>query len=336
MLDYIRRLEHAMASKEYSQAYIAQCVNYAYKLKNKKLPVIFDTEHFAKLVGYDSAEEFNLLLESKMYEYKEIPKKNGYRILSIPHHNLKTIQKWMLENLISKIQVSPNSRGFIKNTSLYDNAIKHIGKDVVITLDIKDFYPSIKKANIYRIFRGLGYTQEISKTFTDLTMTNSGLPQGAPTSPYLAHIVCKKLDKKITDLLNGLNACDFTRYADDITISGNVEIIKKIDGIIGILNSEGFEVNHYKTRIQPSSRKQLVTGLVVNKKVNIPRSYIRRIKQEIYYCKKFGVNSHMEKEGIYKSNYKLYLFGKAYYIKMINPELGEKLLNDLYSVDWPY
>lgn len=80
----------------------------------------------------------------------------------------------------------------------------------------------------------------------------------------------------------------------------------------------------------------MVTGLVVNEKVNVPRSYIRKLKQEIHYCKKYGVYSHMKRAEINKSNYKLFLFGKAYYIKMINKKLGEKSLRELHDIDWPY
>lgn len=335
MLGYISRLRQTMEFQGYSKEYINECSDYALKLLNKGLPVIFNREHFAYLIGTNLVELENLL-KSDMYQVVQIPKKEGHRRLFIPNHNLKFIQKWMLTNVITKIKISRYSRGYIENTSLVDNAIKHVKKDYVITLDIKDFYPSVKKSTLYRIFRSLGYTKDLSKLFLDLLVTNQGLPQGAPSSPYLSHVVCKKLDMRIVNVLKGLKNCDFTRYADDITFSGGFEIIDKVDKIIQIINSEGFEINHSKTRIQPRTKKQLVTGLVVNKKVNIPREYIRRLKQEIYYCKKYGVNAHMMREEIFKSNYKLHLFGKAYYIKMINKQLGEKFLSDLHSIDWPY
>ncbi|MBX0315490.1 reverse transcriptase family protein [Planococcus glaciei] len=335
MSNYIEKLKKRMLQQELPNDYIEECISYATKLLNKGLPVIFDSEHFAKLVGINY-EDLRKLTISDNYKEVKIPKKNGIRTLLIPNQDLMFVQKWMLVNLISKVKISKHSRGFIKNTSLVDNAKHHVKKEYVITLDIKNFFSSIHNVVVYRIFRSLGYTKELSGLFTKLLVTKDGLPQGAPTSPYLSHIVCKKLDRKIFIELKSLKNCDFTRYADDITISGEYDITEKIENIIGIIESLGFEINLKKKRHQLRSQQQMVTGLVVNDKVNIPKSYIRKLKQEIYYCKKYGVNSHMNKTNINNSNYKLFLFGKAYYIKMINKDLGEKFLKELDEIDWPY
>ncbi|CRK83036.1 reverse transcriptase family protein [Neobacillus massiliamazoniensis] len=335
MHDYLIKLKSAMQSQGCPPNYINDCTKYASKLLNKGLPVIFDREHFSRLIGF-KLEELEELLKKDNYRVVKIPKKDGHRDLYIPNPRLKLIQKWMLMNLISKVKISKHARGFITDTSLVDNAIEHVNKDFVVSLDIRDFFPSINKYRVYRIFRSLGYCNDLAGIFTALLVTNNGLPQGAPTSPYLSHIVCKKLDSRISKELKHFEGCSFTRYADDFSISGGNEILEKISNIIYIISSEGFELNFSKTRIQSNSQKQLVTGLVVNEKVNVPSSYKRRLKQEIYYCKKYGVNSHMKRLGINKSNYKLYLYGKAYYIKMINQKLGEKFLSELNEIDWPY
>jgi RNA-directed DNA polymerase len=338
MLEYTEKMKRTMLEQGFSDDYVEKCTSYASKLLNKGLPVIFNSEHFSKLVGI-TIEDLKNLITNDNYRKVKIPKKNGKRTLFIPNQKLKSVQKWMLINLISKVKISRFSRGFIENMSLIDNAKHHLKKEYVITLDIQNFFSSIHNVEVYRIFRSLGYTKELSSIFTKLLVTENGLPQGAPTSPYLSHIVCKKLDRKIFEELKSLKSfrnCDFTRYADDITISGDYEIIDKMKNIIEIIKSEGFDINSLKTRCQPRSKKQVVTGLVVNEKVNVPRSYIRKLKQEIYYCKKYGVNSHMKRTGIEKSNYKLFLFGKAYYIKMINKKVGEKFLRELQDIDWTY
>ena len=335
MLEYIEKMKQVMVKKGFSDDYVEKCISYASRLLNKGLPVIFNSEHFVKLVGI-TLEDLENLITNDNYRKVKIPKKNGMRTLQIPNQKLKSVQKWMLINLISKVKISRHSRGFIENMSLIDNAKHHVNKEYVITLDIKNFFSSIHNVEVYRIFRSLGYTKELSNIFTKLLVTENGLPQGSPTSPYLSHIVCKKLDRKIFEELKSLKNFDFTRYADDITISGDYDIVDKTKNIIGIIESEGFEINPLKKRCQPRSQKQMVTGLVVNDKVNVPKSYIRRLKQEIYYCKKYGVNSHMIRSGINNSNYKLFLFGKAYYIKMINKKLGEKFLRELHKIDWTY
>ena len=115
-------------------------------------------------------------------------------------------------------------------------------QECLITIDIKDFFPSIRFKTVYRIFSYFGYTNDMAYVFAKLCTKEELLPQGSPTSPYISNIVCLKLDKRLLKLTQSLNA-DYTRYADDMTISGYKNIDKYIDLIEKIINDEGFQLN---------------------------------------------------------------------------------------------
>ena len=172
---------------------------------------------------------------------------------------------------------------------------------------------------MYNLFRYYGYTKEVSTLFTKICTYDGSLPQGAPTSPYLANLICKKLDKRLSKLASLIDAT-YTRYADDITFSGSHKILSYIPVIQKIILNEGFTVNEKKTRAINKSNRQIVTGLVVNNdSVKVQSKYKKVLRQHIYYCKKFGVDYHLShRDGNEKSaNFKEYLFGMAYFIKMV-------------------
>ncbi|ODP27610.1 RNA-directed DNA polymerase [Paenibacillus nuruki] len=271
--------------------------------------------------------------------YKEIsiPKKRlgEYRDISIPAQGLKYIQRWILDNILYNIPVSEVCTGFVKEKSIIDNAKKHINKDCVINMDIKDFFPSITYNDVFFIFKYYGYTNEVSFLLSKLCSYKGSLPQGAPTSPYISNIISYKLDVRFMLLAKKLKA-DYSRYADDITISGNKYLVKYLKVFKNILIEEGFKVNERKTRIQYSNKRQEVTGIIVNNKLSVPKETKQYLRQQIYYCKRFGVNSHLARIGIQKSNYKEHLYGMAFFIKMIQQEEGENMLNNLNDIDWDY
>ena len=162
------------------------------------------------------------------------------------------------------------------------------------------------------------------------------LPQGSPASPCLSNLVCLKLDARLSSLAQKYKAI-YSRYADDITFSGNGGI-KEIENItIKILKEEGFRLNPKKTRIAYKYQRQEVTGLIVNgENVRVSKQYKRMLYQEIYYCIRFGVQSHMKRIKCEKSFYKEHLYGKAYFVNMVEKAEGEKLFALLSSIQWDY
>ena len=106
--------------------------------------------------------------------------------------------------------------------------------------------------------------------------------------------------------------------------------------ITKIIHEETFVVNEKKTRYAYYFQKQEVTGLIVNKKVSVPKEYLKELNKEIYYCKKFGVSSHLKKTENHKSFFKEYMYGKAYFINMVDKEFGQKILRELATILWEY
>lgn len=234
------------------------------------------------------------------------------------------------------MEVSDFATGFEKNKSIKNNAQIHLNQECVINIDIANFFPSIDMQKVYKIFRKAGYSKSVAYCLALVCTDDNKLPQGAPTSPRLANIYCKKLDCRMNGLCKKYNA-RYSRYADDITISGNKNIKNCLKIVNNIIQEEGFTLNDRKTRIQKKGQRQEVTGLNLNSgKVTIPKKYKRELEQEIYYCKKFGVSSHLEHIQVKKAFYKEHLYGKAYFINMIEPEVAKKILEELDSIEWSY
>lgn len=319
--------ETALLLKEYNE-----------RLQSNDVPIIYNLRHLRKILKIRKRDQ-NKYFGSERNEYHcfNIPKKSGgVRKIEAPSDKLKSYQLWIKESILDKIKISENAKGFKKACSILNNAEKHVGKELVINLDLKDFFPSIQYHQVYKIFAYLGYTKEVAHLLTQLCINKDNvLPQGSPASPIISNIVSLKLDKRLSGLAASYE-CDYSRYADDITFSGNKGIKKMLPLVKSIITEEGFEVNENKLRLQYSFQRQEVTGLVVNKCVKVSPKLQHELDYAIYYCKKFGVENHMKKIGCTRSFYKEHLYGIAYFVKMINDEQGNCYLNQLDLIKWPY
>lgn len=335
---YINVLKESLSNSNKGKAYTLACVNYAERLIDNNLPVIFDIKHLSLLLGIDlQFLTFIMISECSQYRESTIPKKSGgIRVLCVPSITLKYIQRWILDNILSNIRISNYATGFCEKKSILTNAIPHINKDCVINMDIKDFFPSITIDTIFKIFYYYGYTREVSFALAKLCSYEGVLPQGSPASPYLSNIVCLKLDKRLSALAQKYES-DYTRYADDITISGNYGLSNCIGIIKDILLDEGFTANEKKTRIAYKYQRQEVTGLVVNdSEVRVNKKYKKALMQQVYYCSKFGVSNHLKKIGSNKPFFKEHMYGKAFFIYMVEPDEGKKFLDLLDEIEWDY
>lgn len=186
------------------------------------------------------------------------------------------------------------------------------------------FFPSIKFGVIKKYFSKLGYSKDIANALASLCIFENHLPQGAPTSPYLANLVCADMDNRIKKLCLKYNL-KYTRYADDITISGNNNVFWVKNVVEKILNSYRFEINRDKTvLLKPGDRKR-VTGIIVNEKISVQKDVIRELRKNIYYIKKYGLHSHLERinfEGV-ELEYLSKLYGIVSFIKMVDLEKGK-------------
>lgn len=246
-----------------------------------------DLNEFSNEIKISEAGIKKYLAFSEHYYFTYgIPKKTGgERLIAQPNRELKAIQGWILRNILDKLSTSDASKGFELGSSIYNNAFPHMGSNVILSLDIENFFPSIPARKVYGVFHSLGYSSRISSALTSLCTFDGGLPQGSPASPKLANLVCTKLDLRIQGYA-GKNGMIYTRYADDITLS--CQSIKKIDKaksfIQTIIVDEGFRVNKKKTRLLGLRKRKAVTGLVVNSnKVGVGRKIYRDIRVKIHH-----------------------------------------------------
>jgi len=308
------------------KAYIERCLNYARPLFERNLPIIYDQEHLAQLVGY----EYDYLLRvsnscETFYRKFKIPKKrNGFRTIVEPLPSLKEIQRWILDNILYSCPVSRFAKGFVKDRSTKENARFHRGQKMVLTVDIKDFFGSIKAGKIYRFYENLGYCSSVTYLLTELCVYRRALPQGAPTSPALSNLIAFRIDARLSGY-SLKHKIRYTRYADDLTFSGEFNCNSLIGFIRKVLADEKLVLNENKTRLMLPHRRQEVTGIVINKKIQSPREMRRKLRFEIYYIDKYGLDSHLAHAKITKTNYLQHLRGIAHYILFLNAKDNDAL-----------
>ncbi len=219
------------------------------------------------------------------YRKHEIPKKTGgKRILNIPSRSLKKLQKVILLKLLYKEKVHPCSYAYRKGKSIVDNAKVHCNSSVIIKMDIRDFFPSVKSEKVNRLFLKLGWNEEASNKLTELCTWENGLPQGAPTSPAISNIILYQLDKKLFSIAQNFQA-RYSRYADDLTFSLNEDKPEVIRSIIKLtqlaVEKEGFRINFKKGKINVIRKyqSQRVCGITVNNsKPTLSRKERRKIR----------------------------------------------------------
>lgn len=308
-----------------SEEYCIQQLEYAKQLFDKNFPVIYNQVHFCKLVGYE--EEYIYAASNqpeKFYRTFFIPKKNGeWRKIDEPLPSLKEIQNWIYQEILCNVKISPYAKAYVKGKSIKDNARFHKKQKKVLSMDIKDFFPSIGFKKVLNVFRNIGYRENVAVLLANLCCLNGSLPQGAPTSPILSNIIAGKLDSKIVDYISNTKI-RYTRYADDLTFSGDFAEGDLIKNVERIANRLGFKINEEKIRIRKRNQRQEVTGIVVNEKMQLSRKIRKRIRSDMYYIQKYGVESHLEHIGETRKNYLYHMMGVVSYAAFINP-YDEKL-----------
>lgn len=316
---YKRRFFNRAKAEGFNKDYIKQCLDYAYNLFTRNLPIIYDQEHVSLLVGYNLS--YLLRASNKpdaFYREFEILKKNGgKRKISEPLPSLKEIQRWILDNILYKCEVSRFAKAFIPSKSIKENARFHRGQRLVLSLDIKDFFSSIKFDKVYSLYKSIGYSKSVAVLLAKLSTLNNCLPQGAPTSPALSNLISHRIDKRFSSFAIK-NKVRYTRYADDITFSGNFNVGNLIRLATCVLDDEKLSLNQSKTRLMMKHQKQEVTGIVVNEKLQAPRALRRKVRQEVYYINKYGLDSHLNAIGSTRANYIEHLKGLVQFVIFVN------------------
>lgn len=319
------------------------------RLHSYGLPLLATAEQIATAMGI-GVGELRFLAFSRQtstithYIRFKIPKKTGgERLISAPMPRLKNAQKWILVNILGKLELDDAAHGFRRDRSIVSNAQPHVGQDVIINFDLKDFFPCISYQRVKGLFQSFGYGEAAATIFSLLctepeveeveldgktyyvALTERHLPQGSPASPAITNILCRRLDRRLTLMAESLGFI-YTRYADDLTFSASGECRRHICNILkrteSIVNHEGFTINEQKTRILRKNRQQEVTGIVVNTHPNICKETLKRFRATLYQIEKDGIEG---KRWGNSTDVIAAIAGFANFVAMVNPEKGAKL-----------
>lgn len=273
----------------------------------------------------------------KHYRVFKIPKKKGgYRTIYEPDLTLKRIQRNILNNCLQERVTSSYAIAYKNGYNLIDNAKVHSKKKVILKLDIKDFFPSISFLDVYKYaFPRHIYPEAVASLLTNLVTYNNFLPQGAPTSGYISNLVLRSFDLRVGEYTKE-KGIDYTRYCDDMTFSGDFDAAKVISFVKQELTKRGFTLNRRKITVIKRNKAQIVTGVVCNQNLNVPRLYQKKIRQEMYYITRYGLGNHLKRLN-YQDDDKTYvekLYGKILFVLQITPQNSEfieykKILQDL-------
>ncbi len=184
-------------------------------------------------------------------------------------------------SLLQRVSLPDYIHGGVKKRSNITNARVHVNQPVVISLDLKDFFPNVTNRKIYKIFcNRLMCAPDIASYLTKLTTLNGSLPQGSPTSTILSSLAVEPLSKRIEGLAKA-NHASYSQYIDDITVSGPVHIKNLIPTINSIIKQNGFKVNIAKKDVRYRHQEQVVTGVKVNHGLDAPKSKIRIARKQV-------------------------------------------------------
>ena len=262
----------------------------------------------------------------KHYRPASLPKKNGERReLQVPDRLLKAIQTRIYERLLSLEPVSPYATAYRPGCSVKRNALPHIGQPVLLKLDIRQFFDhAIYSLVKEKAFPSDRYSEQNRVLLAILCTFRNALPQGAPTSPAISNLILKDFDDAVGEWCRRRRIA-YTRYCDDMTLSGDFDPKTVIALVSAELKKLGFFLNHGKTVVARDGRQQKVTGVVVNEKLSVPALYKRTLRQELYYCKKYGIASHLSRKGVSMppERYRQALLGRVRYVLSVEPENAE-------------
>ena len=299
----------------------------SHEIAHMELTSLLGTRHAETLHWLLRERNFQAPSGSKLqhlYKKYEIPKKSGkLRTISAPSAGLKRIQKAILLKLINPLGAHEAAYGFVNGRSIVGNARLHVGRKVVVNADVSNCFPSIKwqlvLASLKRDFSTQLSNHSIS-AISDICTNDGGLPIGAPSSPALLNRVLLKTDEILTTQAE-IRDCKYSRYADDLTFSGDENTLQLLGIAKSVLRKINLQLDPLKTNIFRRGRRQICTGLVVNDKVNVPRAIRRRIRASVHSFE-IGKQLHWEGNPVGQSS----LTGRLNFLKMVSPENASVLI----------
>jgi retron-type reverse transcriptase len=272
-----------------------------------------------------------------------IPKaRGGQRLIMAPKKRLKALQRLLLKKLVSKLPHSEHAHGFLAGRSVRTGAEPHVGRAVLLQMDLKDFFPSITYGRVRGLLIALGYGYPVAAILAAIMTEAERQPveidgviyqvpvgqrhtvQGAPTSPGLSNCVVLRLDRRLAGLARKFGF-RYTRYADDLTFSGDDDT--RLHGLRvqaqRVIEEEGFQVNADKTHVSRRGRSQRVTGVTVNEQLGLSRKERRRLRAAIHQLRQAQAAGQSDPAREKRMR------GELAYLAMLNPQQAEALRRKL-------
>lgn len=326
---------------------------------------LLDVDHaelawFADVRGLERTAEETL----RHYRWWTVPHGSGVRLLAAPKPRLKEIQRRLLRHVLQPIPVHDAAHGCVPGRSVRTAVTPHAGSDVVLSMDLEACFASIPAERVWGLLQGTaGLPEPVAHLVTGLGTTvlprhvwqriapPSGmdarerhrrlgqhlavphLPQGAPTSPALANLVCFRLDRRLTGLADSFGAV-YTRYVDDLTFSGDRRVRRGrlAELVAEIAAEEGFRVHRGKTRWRDSARRQSVLGTVVNARPTLPRTERDALRALLHNCARHGWRT--QTRGRDPETFRDHVLGRVAWAVSIDPVLRAPLHALAEGIDW--
>ena len=337
------------------------------RLRQRGLPIFHTPEELAEWLGLPLKKVAWLVhrftdgrpasLDQAHYHFSW-RKKNagGWRLIESPKQTLKYAQNKILREILDHVPAHAAAHGFVCGKSILTNARPHVGQATLLKLDLANFYATVGFSRVTALFRSLGYSREAGIWLALLTTSaipgnmafpgqdpyafdpylRRHLPQGASTSPVLANLSAYRLDIRLAGLSKSFGA-SYTRYADDLAISGPAEFAHGLRLFIPlvqqIIRQERFRSNHSKRRVLRANQRQSIAGVVVNERINIAREHFDRLKAILTNCVREGPSTQ-NRENV--ADLKSHLRGRVAHVQQLNPTRGENLLRLFNRIDWSH
>lgn len=332
-----------------SEEFIRTLENYIIKLNERELPVILSPQHWALRMGIDY-EQLSTVIDNreKYYDHYRIRKKSGgWRAIQAPKPELYNIQLWLKTFILDKLEFPKYLTSYQRQKSIIDNAAPHVAKEIVVKFDLRNFFETITQDKVQGLFRLLGYGTAVAIDMAkaccvplvpqDLSKQNIAgyacLPQGAPSSPALSNLAGFKLDIRLHAYAKSKHFA-YSRYADDLTFSGDFKMRVRKSVIQSIIQQEGFVLNPEKVHYLQRSNKQVVTGITVNEKMAISKKFRKSVHTQLHNAVRFGPYYHMAINKLYYNNYREWLLGNILYIKQLHPIEAAKMKRKFEMINW--
>lgn len=287
--------------------------------------------------------------------------RGGHRLVEAPKSRLKAIQRRIVREILDLVPAHDAAHGFVTGRSALTCARVHAGSDVILRLDLEEFFPSIGSPRVYRTFRAIGYPEAVARVLTGLStlrvsaavlgtaprlafgehldpvalaarartrkrLRHRHLAQGAPTSPALANLASYGLDVRLTGAARALGL-RYSRYADDLAFSGDDADLsrraQRFEALVAaIALEEGFRINHHKTRVMRQSQAQRWLGLVINDRPSVARVERKRLEAILTNAARHGIASqNHERDPRFLES----LRGRVAWVEHVNPGHARKL-----------